>query len=94
MAVGLVAADHRVTVVLLDGAVLGATRLRPELVGAEPLERALVTLLEMGHRVLVERESAERFGLAPARLLPGVEMVEQTALPSALLAADFCLHYS
>lgn len=90
MALGLEIADHEVTVVLLDAGVFYAKK---------PHDREpewfpyLELLLQLGHRLLVGRESAARAGLEETDLLASVGVIDEASLSSELLKMHVAIGY-
>lgn len=91
MAVGQTMADNEVTVLLLDAGVWASVPLRPAVVKGGELKKHIDTLVLLKHRVWVEEESLQRYGISREQVLPGIEVVprrqieEELALSKAVI---------
>jgi len=86
--VGLVLAPHDITVLLLDQAAWLSVPLAPEAIDAPSVKKHIDMLLMLKHRVLVERESMERYGVPASDVVPGVEVVSARQVVEEMTAAD------
>mgnify|MGYP001567949752 CR=1 FL=1 len=86
--VGLVLAPLDISVLLLDQAAWLSVPLAPEAIEAPPVKKHVDMLLLLKHRVLVERESLERYGVSPDAVLPGVGIVSARQVAEEVAAAD------
>ncbi|MBI4828343.1 MAG: DsrE family protein [Nitrospinae bacterium] len=93
-ALGAVANDLRVSLVLTDGGVLTAARGQNEAdSGFTSLEGAIRDLLSLKAPVLVDRESLGKAGLAEGGLIEGVTMVDPAGVARAIAGADHLLFF-
>lgn len=94
MALGLEIANHQVTLIFLDQGVLYAKRPPEGPQGvAPPWFPYLEMLLQLGHRLMVGRESAAKAGLGEADLAPGIGVIDEASLPAELLRMDAAMVY-
>lgn len=86
--VGLVLAPLDITVLLLDQAAWLSVPLAPEAIEAPTIKKHIEMLRFLKHRVLVERESLERYGIPAADILPGVQVIPARQVAEEVAAAD------
>jgi len=86
--VGLVLAPLDITVLLLDQAAWLCVPLAPEAIEAPTIKKHIEMLQLLKHRVLVERESLERYGVPADNLLPGVQVIPARQVAEEVAAAD------
>lgn len=92
-AVGLTLADNDMAVVLMDAGAWLAVPLAPQVVEGEPIPKHLGTLLMLGVRVLVERESLEKFGIPEADVIRGIQVIPRQNLLSELAEAEAVVNF-
>ena len=86
------AAGQRVTACFVGDGVYAAGALRPALAGAPDLEKHLVSLRALGHRLVADALAVrERPGLT---VRPEVELLEPAAILDLLTAADLVVPFS
>jgi len=93
MSVGQTLADNQITVVLVDAAALGALPTDDDKLNMPPLDKHIEMLGLLGHRVVVEQESLQRYGYASSELRKGVERVDAQTIHDELAAADAVITY-
>lgn len=86
--VGLTLSSNEVTAVLTGPAVWLATSLAPERIQAGEVKKHIDMLTRLKARVLAERESLDKHGIDPSRLLPGVEVASHREVVSLLTEAE------
>lgn len=87
-AVGLTLADNQVAALLLDEAAFLALAVAPEVIGGGDIKKPIDTLVMLKGRVLVERESLARFGLAETGVVKGVQVIDQAQVTEEISAAE------
>lgn len=87
-AVGLTLADNQVTALLLDEAAFLSLPVAPEVIGGGDIKKPIDTLVMLKGRVLVERESLARFGLAEEAVVKGVEVIDRGQVAPEISAAE------
>ena len=87
-AVGLTLVDNLVTALLLDEAAFLALPVAPEVIGGGDIKKPIDTLVMLKGRVLVERESLARFGLAETGVVQGVQIIDQAQVTEEISAAE------
>lgn len=93
VAVGLTIANPDPAVLLLDDAVWLALPLAPEVIDRPHVRKHWETLADLGVRRLVERESLDERGIAPARLVAGVQTLSRAEVADLLAVAEAVLVY-
>lgn len=95
MSVGQTMADNRITVALVDRAVLAALPIEKAPPGVTPVSKHIEMLHLLGHRVLVEKESLDRFPHTQAvpAMLPGAEVASEADIAAAMARADAVICY-
>ncbi len=87
-AVGLTLADNLVTALLLDEAAFLALPVAPETIGGGDIKKPIDTLVMLKGRVLVERDSLARFGLAESSVATGVQVIDQAQATEEINTAE------
>lgn len=93
MSVGQTLADNKITVALVDAAALGALPTNDRDLGMPPLDKHIEMLGLLGHRVIVEQESLDKYGYRGTELRKGVELVDAKTINDELIAADAVITY-
>ncbi len=93
MAVGQTMADNLVTVLLLDAGAWASVLLRPAVVKGGELKKHIDTLVILKHRVWVEEESLQRYGISREQVLPGIEVVPRRQVQDELTTAEAVIRF-
>ena len=93
MAVGQTMAENQVTVLLLDAGAWAGTFQRPDAVKGGDLKKPIDTLVLLKHRVWVEEESLQEYGISRERVLPGVAVVSRKQVEDELAASDAVIRF-
>jgi sulfur relay (sulfurtransferase) DsrF/TusC family protein len=86
--VGLTVADNDVAVILIDAAAWLSVPLSPETIGGGDIKKHLDTLPLLKARVMVEKQSLERYGIDPARVREEIEIIDRQDVVSEITEAQ------
>ncbi|MDP2727747.1 MAG: DsrE family protein [Dehalococcoidia bacterium] len=93
MAVGQTLAENQVTIILLDAGVWASTPLRPATVKGGELKKHIDTIILLKHRVWVEEESLQRYGIGREQVLAGIEVVSRRQVEEELAASEAVIRF-
>ncbi len=88
-AAGLFSGDHKVTVIYLGDGVFSAI----DSIDKKYLEQILATLLELEAKIVVEKESMEKFQVEEEELIEGLEVRKRSEIAEILVESDAILTF-